>query len=508
MKRITGVIMNQEKEQKELSFFMALLPIVGMIFFLGVGYVSLGLRAEPMILLSAALASIIAYFHGYSWNDILDAIVEKLAKAMPAILILIVVGFLIGAWMIGGTIPMMVYYGLSYINPSYFYVAAFLLTALVSTCTGTSWGSAGTIGVALMGVALGLGLSLPIAAGAILSGAYFGDKLSPLSDSTNLASIAAGSPLYSHIAHMLWTTGPGFLVCIIIYSYVGFSEHIGHIEAPERIIEIINSLNAVFDFNIFIILPPVVVLAGSLLKMPTIPVMFLASAIAIINAFAFQGFTLNHICESVIGGFSLNMIDNADLVAALPADVSKLLERGGMVSMMSTLVICFCAFSFAGAMSVTNSLSIVISALLKGVKSVFGLIATTLLSTVLICGITSNGQLSVLLPGEMFKESYRKFGLASVNLSRSAEDAGTVVEPILPWTAAAVYMATMLGVPTLEYLPWAFLNYTGVIFALIWTITGIGIKRISIADAVKEEAYEKVVSLSNSNMNHNNKPVI
>lgn len=499
--------MDQVNQKKELSFFMALLPIIGMIFFLGVGYITLGLRAEPMILMSAALASIIAYFHGYSWNDILDAIVEKLAKAMPAILILIVVGFLIGAWMIGGTIPMMVYFGLYYINPSYFYVAAFLLTALVSTCTGTSWGSAGTIGVALMGVALGLGLSLPVAAGAILSGAYFGDKLSPLSDSTNLASIAAGSPLYAHIAHMLWTTGPGFLVCCIIYGYVGISQHLGHIDAPERIVAITEALENTFDFNFFIILPPVLVLAGSLLRMPTIPVMFLASAVAILNAIFFQGFSLNQVCETVIGGFQLSMISNQDLVAMFPADVSRLLERGGMVSMMSTLVICFCAFSFAGAMAVTNSLAIVISALLKGVKTVFGLIFITLVSTVLICGITSNGQLSVLLPGEMFKDSYSKLGLAPVNLSRTAEDAGTVVEPILPWTAAGVYMATMLGVPTLEYLPWAFLNYTGIIFALIWAATGIGIKHISLDTLTKEQAQAQALPEEHRVLD-NHKPVI
>ena len=467
------------KEKKELSFFMAVLPILAMILFLGVGYITLGLRAEPMILLSAAVASLIAYFHGYSWNDILDAIVEKLAKAMPAILILISVGFLIGSWMIGGTIPMMVYYGLKYIDPSYFYVSAFLLTALVSTCTGTSWGSAGTIGVALMGVAFGLNLSLPMAAGVVLSGAYFGDKLSPLSDSTNLASIAAGSPLYAHIAHMLWTTGPGFIICCCMYTYFGISQHIGHIDTPERIVQITSSLEGTFDFNLLVLLPPVLVLAGSLLRKPTIPVMFLASFVSLICAVAFQGFTINQCCEAVIGGFKLSMISNQELVASFPPDVARLLERGGMVAMMNTLVICFCAFAFAGSMSVADSLRIVISRFLSGVKSTFRLIATTLLSTVLICGITSNGQLSVLLPGEMFKETYRKFGLAPTNLSRTAEDAGTVVEPILPWTAAGVYMATMLGVPTLEYLPYAFLNYTGMIFALIWAATGIGITKLS-----------------------------
>lgn len=221
--------MTKIREKKELSFFMATLPILSMIVFLGVGYITYGLRAEPMILLSATVAAVIAHFHGYSWDEILQAIVDKLSKAMGAILILISVGLLIGAWMIGGTIPMMVYYGLKYIDPSYFYLSAFLLTAITSTCTGTSWGSAGTIGVALMGVAIGLNLSLPIAAGAVVSGAYFGDKLSPLSDSTNLASIAAGTPLYTHIGHMLWTTGPGFsslLYCL--WYYRCFSAYYSH----------------------------------------------------------------------------------------------------------------------------------------------------------------------------------------------------------------------------------------------------------------------------------------
>lgn len=474
------------REKKELTFFWAFVPVIAMILFLGVGYISLGLRAEPMILLSAAVASVIAYFHGYSWNDILHAIVDKLSKAMPALLILITVGFLIGAWMIGGTIPMMVYYGLLYIDPSYFYVSTFLLTALTATCTGTSWGSAGTIGVALMGVAVGMGLSLPIAAGAVLSGAYFGDKCSPLSDSTNLASIAAGSKLYAHIAHLMWTSGSAFIVCCIAYTFIGLSQDIGHIDTPERIVQITSALESVYDFNLLVILPPVLVLAGSLLRQPTIPVLFLASVVAMLCGWGFQGFSLSQICETVIGGFKLSMIANQEAVALFPADVSRLLERGGMVAMMNTLVICFCAFALAGSMSVARSLDIIISVFLRGVKTVFQLILTTMISTILICGITSNGQLSVLLPGEMFKDTYKKFGLAPTNLSRTAEDAGTVVEPILPWTAAGVYMATMLGVPTLEYLPYAFLNYTGMIFALIWAATGIGIAHLPKAAAAEE----------------------
>lgn len=241
-----------------------------------------------------------------------------------------------------------------------------------------------------------------------------------------------------------------------------------------------------YDFNLLVILPPVLVLAGSRLRQPTIPVLFLASAVAMLCGWGFQGFSLSQICETVIGGFKLSMIANQEAVALFPADVSRLLERGGMVAMMNTLVICFCAFALAGSMSVARSLDIIISVFLRGVKTVFQLILTTMISTILICGITSNVQLSVLLPGEMFKDTYKKFRLAPTNLSRTAEDAGTVVEPILPWTAAGVYMATMLGVPTLEYLPYAFLNYTGMIFALIWAATGIGIAHLPKASAAEE----------------------
>ncbi len=472
------MITKVDSTKKELSFFMALLPLMSMIPLIGIGYVVLGIRAEPMILTATGIAAIVAYCHGYSWDEILASIVDKISKSMPAILILVCVGMLIGSWMVGGTIPMIVYFGLHYIDPTYFYVSAFLLTALVSTCTGTSWGSAGTVGVALMGVALGMNLSLPIAAGAIVSGAFFGDKLSPLSDSTNIASIAAGSPLYSHIAHLLWTTGPGFIICVSVYSYIGFSQHIGSIAAPERIVQITNSIEGVFSFNPLVVLPPVLVLAGSLMRLPTIPVMLLATVLALFNAYVFQGFDLKEITEVVTSGFKLSMIDDQQLVSSFPPDVSRLLERGGMQSMMETQAICFCAFAFAGAVSVTNSLQIVITKFLSEVKTQFGLIVTTLISTFLICVTTASGPLSVLMSGEMFKESYKKFGLASINLSRTAEDSGTVVEPLLPWSAAGIYMTTMLGVHTLDYLPWVFLNLTGFIFALLWAATGIGIAQL------------------------------
>lgn len=423
----------------------------------------------------------------------MDSIVSKLSKTMPAIFILIIVGLLIGSWMIGGTIPMMVYYGLKIINPSFLVITSFLVTAFVSICTGTSWGSAGTVGVAIMGVAAGMGAPLPIVAGAVVSGAYFGDKMSPLSDTTNLAPIAAGSKLYEHIGHMFWTTLPGFAIAAVVYTIVGLNLDVGSAGTPERVTQVMGSIENIFSFNILLLVPVIIVLAGSLLKKPTIPVMLLSSAVAIFNAVAFQGFSLQQGFTAAIDGFGLSMINipGFDPSKLIP-DVARLLERGGMKSMLSTVLIAFCAYGFAGTLAVTGSLDIVLDKLTKSVKSTFGLVSATIVSCLTAVFVTSNGQLSILIPGEMFSKSYIKRGLQPKNLSRTLEDSATVTEPIVPWTAAGVYMATTLGVPTLQYLPWAILCYTGVIFALIWAATGIGISKIKKGD----EYYEEYVNLN------------
>ena len=452
------------REKKPTTFLLAVLPIAAMILLLGIGYAVLGLSAEVLMLVSAAVAAVIAVYLGYTWDEIMDSIVEKLSKTMPAIFILIIVGFLIGTWMIGGTIPMMVYYGLKIINPSFLVVTAFLVTAIVSVCTGTSWGSAGTIGVALMGIASGLGAPLPVVAGAVVSGAYFGDKMSPLSDTTNLAPIAAGSKLYDHIGHMFWTTGPGFVICCIVYTAVGMNLDGLSGSTPEKVTAILDTLQQIFSFNPLVLLPIIIVVS---------------STVAMFNGVVFQGFRLTDCFNAAIGGFRLDMIRTEGFDAAnLIPDIPTLLQRGGMLSMLSTVLIAFCAYGFAGTLAVTGSLDIVLDRIMKSVKSTFGLVFSTVVSCITAVFVTSNGQLSILIPGEMFHSTYIKRGLEPRNLSRTLEDAATVIEPITPWTAAGVYMATTLGVPTLSYLPWACLNYTGIIFALIWAATGIGIMKI------------------------------
>lgn len=476
------------EDKKTLNLWLALLPIVAMLVLLIVGYGVWELRIEPLLLLSAAVAAGLAFWQGYSWDDIINSIVGKLAKAMPVILILICVGGLIGTWMISGTIPYMVYWGLKVISPQYILIAAFFLTSVISVCTGTSWGSAGTVGVALMGVAAGLDVPLAAAAGAVVSGAYFGDKISPLSDSTNFAAIVADTDLYAHIQHLMYTTLPSFVLAAIVYLIAGHSSVVGSVATPQRVTDIIQGLESLYHFNLLLILPPVLVLWGAVTKRPVIPVMLAACALAIGLAVVMQGFSLKQGMNALMDGFNLSMFsEKGHDISGVIADVPRLLNRGGMFSMMSTILLVLCAFSFAGALTLTGALTVIINRLLKVVHTTGQLIAATVGTTILVTGATSDGKLALLIPAELFKGAYRRMGLDNKNLSRTIEDAGTVIEPLIPWTAAGVYMATTLGVSTLDLLPWAVQCYAAVFFALIYGFTGFGIAKIA-PEAEQQEA--------------------
>lgn len=466
--------------KKTLNLWLALLPIVAMLTLLIVGYGVWELRIEPLLLLSAAVAAGLALWQGYSWDDIINSIVSKLAKAMPVIMILICVGGLIGTWMISGTIPYMVYWGLKVISPQYILIAAFFLTSVISVCTGTSWGSAGTVGVALMGVAAGLDVPLAAAAGAVVSGAYFGDKISPLSDSTNFAAIVAETDLYAHIKHLMYTTLPSFVLAATVYLIAGHSSVVGTVATPQRVTDIIVGLESLYHFNLLLILPPVLVLWGAVTKRPVIPVMLAACVLAIGLAVVIQGFSLKQGLNALMDGFNLSMFaERGHDISGVIADVPRLLNRGGMFSMMSTILLVLCAFSFAGALTLTGALTVIINRLLKVVRTTGQLIAATVGTTILVTGATSDGKLALLIPAELYKDAYRRMGLDNTNLSRTIEDAGTVIEPLIPWTAAGVYMATTLGVSTLDLLPWAVQCYAAVFFALIYGFTGFGIARVT-----------------------------
>lgn len=466
----------QKKRVKNLSFMQAIFPILVMLVVLGIGVAGLGLPAEPLIVLATIIAGVQAILLGYSYDSIIEEISLKISKIWGALLILVIVGFMIGSWMIGGTIPMLIYYGLKLINPKYLALTAFLLTAIVSILTGTSWGSAGTIGVAFMGVAVGLDVNLAVIAGAVVSGAYFGDKLSPLSDTTNLASAVCEVNIYEHIANQMWTTGGSAIIAAIFYFIYGQFYITGSGQTPETVLALMKTLNEMFNWNIILIIPLLVVLIGSITKKPTIPVMLLASFIALFNAFIFQGASIDNIINATLNGFNVGML-GYDETAVIP-DLVKLLHRGGMMAMMNTLLIAICAISFAGTMSVTGGLDTLISKLTEKISSTFQLVASTIVICLITTGVTSNGQVSILMPGEALKDVYKKKGLHPKVLSRTLEDSVSCTECLIPWTAAGAYMAATLGVPTLSYLPFAVLNYSGMILALIWAATGIGITKL------------------------------
>ena len=467
--------------KKKPTLAQALTPIIFMVIALTVGYGVLKIKIEPIMVISAFLAGIIALRLGYTWDEMQKSIIDKIASALPATLILWSVGFLIGSLMFAGTVPMIIYYGVQMISPKFLLVTAFLASAILSIVTGTSWGAAGTIGVAMMGIAGGLGVSLPATAGAVVSGAFFGDKLSPLSDTTNLAPMAAGSELYEHIKHMLYTTLPAAAVSLVVYFIVGLKAD-GEMVTPQLVQTMMDQLDVMFNFNPILLLPIVLVILGSVKKWPTIPTMLGVSIFTVFLGTVVQGFDIVDGFKSLVEGFNVSMTG----FNGTPTDeVIKLINRGGVVSVTGTTVLIFCAMGFAGIVSVSGMLDVVLDLLMSKVKSTVGIILATIASCFTVAFVTGSSYLSILIPGELFKEVYPKRNLSAKNLSRTLEDSGTVLVPLVPWSAAGAYMTATLGVPTLEYLPWAILNYSGIIFAIIFAITGFGIAKID-----KKEAKE------------------
>lgn len=459
------------------TFVEALIPLLGMVVLLGIGYGKFGLPIQFLLIVAAFIASIIAMRCGYTWNDMIHGVAEKIQSSLPSLLVMVCVGAMIASWMVSGTIPMLIYYGIKIIDPQFLFVTAFFVTAVISTFTGTSFGSAGTAGVAIMGIAIALGVPLEIAAGAVISGAVFGDKLSPLSDTTMLAPIAAGSELYDHIKHMLYTTGAATIACIVVFTAVGMTMDVSKMTNPETVTAILQNLEQLYHFNLLLLLPPVLIFWGAYTQKSTIPMLLLASVIALLMGIFFQGFGLKTALQAFVNGFKVTMIPGAaDIKVVKP--IITLLNRGGLMGMMSTVLLVFCAFGFAGIFSKAGCIEVVLERIIGAIKSVGQLITATVGSTLFMSIVTGSSYLAILIPGEMFRDLYKKFGLEPKNLSRTLEDAGTCAVPLVPWSVAGTYMATTLGVPTVSYLPWAVLCYSSMIFAIIYGYTGFGIAKI------------------------------
>lgn len=454
-----------------LTLLEALLPLAALVVLLVASALTVGLTGEllvAVILAAAAAAGLIGARHGVTWDDIQRSTGDKIAAVLPALLILLSIGMLIATWVLSGTIPWLVYWGVRLVRPDLLIITAFLATAVMSLCTGTSWGSAGTIGVALMGMAAALDAPLAATAGAVVSGAYFGDKLSPLSDSTNICAIGADAPLYAHIRHMLYTAVPSFLVALLVYALAARLSPLAGADLPASARVLLAELDAVFNLHWIVLLPPAVVIWSIMRSTPAALAITLSSLVAAGIGMFVQGFGLQEAVTAAVAGFRV------DMTAALGTDAdtlspafTTLVQRGGLYSMATTLIVVISAFLLAGAMDAAGALDLLIRRMLSAVRSVFGLIAATMAAGATMIGLTSHGGVTALVIGGLFQQAYRERGLDTVNLSRSLEDSVTITEPLMPWTVSAVFMATTLGVPTIQYAPWAVFCYGGPVFSLL-----------------------------------------
>ena len=462
----------RSKEPRKPSFGIALIPIIAMGLLLGVGYGIYKIRPQVLLVGAAFITGVLGFYLRFSWYEMERGIVDSIHKAMPAILIMLCVGILIGSWIACGTIPMVIYYGLKLISPKFFLVTACFVCSITSLATGTSWGTIGTLGVAFMGIAMGLGIPLGPAAGAIVAGAYFGDKMSPFSDVTNLAPVAAGSNLFDHIKHMLWSATPAWLIGLFIYFIIGLGYQSKAV-ASETMKLITQTLRENFNFNLFLLLPMAVVFYFAFTKKPTIPGMLISSFLAGILALIFQKASITEVATAMNTGYQAQTGIEA---------VDRLISRGGMMSMMETQLVAFTAFSFGGIMQRTGLLSIILDRVMKFANQVWSIVLTTISSSIVTAMVTGSSYLSMIIPGELLAPIYKQKGLAAKNLSRIIEESGAIIVPLIPWSMAGVYITGTIGVSTFTYLPWAFMNYAAVAILAIY-----GFTKFTMAPKIRED---------------------
>jgi NhaC family Na+:H+ antiporter len=432
-----------------------------MILLFGIGYGVYKIKAPVLLITAAFLTACIGLFLRFKWKEMEEGIVDSIRKALPAILIMLCVGILIGTWIASGTIPMIIYYGLKLISPKYFLVTACFVCSITSLATGTSWGTIGTLGVAFIGIAKGLGIPLGPAAGAIVAGAYFGDKMSPFSDVANLAPVTTGSNLFDHIKHMVWSATPAWLIGLFIYFLVGLRYGSEKVESPDMAI-ITQTIKENFNFNILLLLPLVIVFYFAFSKKPTIPGMLISSFVAGIMAIIFQKASITDIATAMNTGYQAHTgVEQVD----------KLISQGGMMSMMEVQLVAFTAFSFGGILLRTGLLSVILDRVMRFTRKVWSLVLTTIGSSIVVALATGSSYLSMILPGDLLSPVYKKRGLAAKNLSRIIEESGAIIVPLIPYSMAGVYITGILRVPTLSYAPWAIMNYASVVILAIYGFT-------------------------------------
>lgn len=467
----------------------ALLPVLALIALLAASVYLFGDSSSSgpnqiALLLAAMVAALVGWRNGFGWRELQAGIVHGISLATGAILILLIVGSLIGTWILSGTVPTMIYYGLGILNPAWFYPAAVVICAIVALSTGSSWTTAGTVGVALIGIATVQGLNLGMAAGAVISGAYFGDKMSPLSDTTNLAPAMAGTDLFTHIRHMVWTTLPSMIIALLLFAGLGL--WMGGATDASEVAVIQAAIASQFRVNALMLLPAVAVIVMVIKKVPAFPALLIGSLLGGLFAVVFQSeAVLRFVGETdlipaiaLIKGAWIALFDGYTASSGNVA-LDELLSRGGMSSMLNTVWLILTAMTFGAVMETTGLLQRIAGLILGAVRGTGSLIAATLFTSIGMNIIASDQYIAIVLPGRMFRAEFERRGLHPKNLSRALEDAGTLTSVLVPWNTCGAFMAGTLGVPTLTYLPFAFFNLVNPLVALAYAFTGVSIVRLT-----------------------------
>jgi len=472
---------------KNIPYLLALSPIIVLISLLTYNVVlygdnSLNGANQLALLMASAFAIIIGIRFNTSWQDIIQGISKGISNTTSAMIILLLIGALSGTWLISGIIPSMIYYGLQILNPKIFLFATVIITAIVSLATGSSWSTIATIGVALLGIGRVLGLDPGLIGGAIISGAYFGDKMSPLSDTTNLAPAMAGTDLFTHIRYMMYTTVPAFIITIIIFLILGFN--ITAI-AEKNVNELLLALNESFYITKWLFLVPLLVLILIIKKTPAIPALFIGIILGGIFAIIFQPNIIKEISNSQTLDLNsiyislINSMSNETTINSNNEIIKDLLSTGGMAGMLNTIWLIICGMVFGGSMEATGLIERVANPIINYAKSTGALITTTSGTCIFFNITTSDQYLSIIVPGRMFSEAYKKKGLAPENLSRTLEDSGTVTSVLIPWNTCGATQSAILGVSTLAYLPFCFFNILTPIMTIIIAHSGFKIRKLT-----------------------------
>lgn len=484
------------QEPKSPSLLDALIPIAALVAMLAMSVYLFGSDSsygpnQIVLTMGAAIASIVAVKNGYKWFDLQKAMIAGISTAMVAILILLAVGALIGTWLMAGTVPSLIYFGMQILSPQWFYAATCLICAIAALATGSSWTVAGTLGVALIGVSMGLGLSAAAAAGAIISGAYFGDKMSPLSDTTNLAPAVAGTDIFSHIRHMAWTTGPSFTIALFLFAIVGLG---AESQADSSALQtLMATLDQNFNITMFALLPLAVVLYMAYKKVPPLPTILFGALLGGVLAVFLQPEGVVRFADSpdlsrgmaMLKGVWLAMSDGYVSTTGV-AEVDDLLTRGGMSSMLVTIWLIVTALAFGGVLEHTGMLKRMIDAALNRAKTTGSLVMTVIFSCIGINIVAADQYIAIVLPGKMYRAEFAHRKLDPKNLSRVIEDSGTLTSPLVPWNTCGAYMAATLGVATLAYLPFVFFNLINPLVSMAYGFSGFTMVKIDENDEISD----------------------